>query len=97
MMRALVLLALAAARHGDEFHVGAGGGEPTPVKDGDKLRAALAKGDPVLALWDDIILDGAPAVAFHDVVIEGNNYMVVAPTTRQGTSITPRSTISVRP
>ena len=33
MMRALVLLALAAARHGDEFHVGAGGGEPRPVKD----------------------------------------------------------------
>ena len=51
-MRALaraLLLALVAARHGDEFHVGAGGGEPTPVKDGDmaieanlqKARAAL--------------------------------------------------------
>ena len=93
MMRALLLLALAAARHGDEFHVGVGGGEPTPVKDGDKLRAALAKGDPIIELWDDILLDGAPAVATHDVIIEGND-------TRWrsiGTSIAPRSTISVRP
>ena len=40
-MRALaraLLLALAAAGHSDEFHVGAGAGEPsqpTPVKDGN--------------------------------------------------------------
>ena len=76
-MRALaraLLLALAAAGHSDEFHVGAGGGEPTPVKDGDRLRAALAKGDPVLELWDDILLDGAPAVATRDVTIEGNDH-----------------------
>ena len=50
--------------------------EPTAVKDAAKLRAALAKGDPVVELWDDILLDGAPAVATHDAVIEGNNYMI---------------------
>ena len=69
-MRALVLLALAAAAA--DVTVGTDD-EPTPAKTADKLRAALAKGDPVIELGDDILLDGAPAVAFHDAVIEGNN------------------------
>ena len=72
-MRALVLLALAAAAA--DVTVGTDD-EPTPVKTATKLRAALAKGDPVVELWDDILLDGAPAVATHDAVIEGNNYMI---------------------
>ena len=72
-MRALVLLALAAAAA--DVTVGTDD-EPTAVKTADKLRAALAKGDPVIELWDDILLDGAPAVATHDAVIEGNNYMI---------------------
>ena len=59
MMRALVVLALAAAAAAgagtDSVNLGAGGGEPTPVKDAAKLRAALAKGDPVVELWDDIL------------------------------------------
>ena len=80
MMRALVVLALAAAAAAgagtDSVNLGAGGGEPTPVKDGDKLRAALTKGDPVVELWDDILLDGAPAVATHDVTIEGNDHVL---------------------
>ena len=79
-MRALVLVALATAAAAgagtDSVNLGAGGGEPTPVKDGDKLRAALAKGDPIIELWDDILLEGAPAVAFHDAVIEGNNHVI---------------------
>ena len=73
MMRALVLLALTAAAA--DVTVGTDDA-PTAVKTADKLRAALAKGDPVVELWDDILLDGAPAIALHDVVIEGNNYMI---------------------
>ena len=68
MMRALVLFALAAAAA--DVTVGTGD-EPTAVKDAAKLRAALAKGDPVIYLWEDILLDGAPAVATHDAVIDG--------------------------
>ena len=66
-MRALVVLALAAAAA--DVAVGTSD-EPTPVKTATKLRAALAKGDPVIELWDDILLDGAPAVATHDVIID---------------------------
>ena len=65
-MRALVVFALAAAAA--DVTVGTDD-EPTPVKTAAKLRAALAKGDPVIELWDDVLLDGAPAVATHDVVI----------------------------
>ena len=72
-MRALVVLALAAAAA--DVTVGTDD-EPTPAKTATKLRAALAKGDPVIYLWDDILLDGAPAVATHDAVVEGNNYMI---------------------
>ena len=74
-MRALVLVALAAAAA--DVTVGTDD-EPTAVKTATKLRAALAKGDPVIYLWDDILLDGAPAVATHDAVVEGNNYMDVS-------------------
>ena len=72
-MRALVVLALAAAAA--DVAVGTDD-EERAVKDAAKLRAALAKGDPVIELWEDILLDGAPAVATHDAVIEGNNYMI---------------------
>jgi len=73
MMRALVLLALAAAA--PDVTVGTVD-EPTPVKTATKLRAALAKGDPVVELWDDILLDGAPAVALHDVIVEGGGHVL---------------------
>ena len=81
-MRALVLLALAAAAAAgadsdSEVTVNVGtDDEERAVKDAAKLRAALAKGDLVIYLWEDILLDGAPAVATHDAVIEGNNYMI---------------------
>ena len=81
-MRALVLLALAAAAAAgadsdSEVTVNVGtDDEERAVKDAAKLRAALAKGDPVVELWDDILLDGAPAIATHDAVIEGNNYVI---------------------
>ena len=51
-MRALVLLALAAAAA--DVTVGTDD-EPTAVKTANKLRSALAKGDPVVELWDDIL------------------------------------------
>ena len=82
MMRALVLLALAAAAAAgadsdSEVTVNVGtDDEERAVKDAAKLRAALAKGDPVIYLWEDILLDGAPAVATHDAVIEGNNHVL---------------------
>ena len=56
-MRALVVLALAAAAA--DVAVGTDD-EERAVKDAAKLRAALAKGDPVIYLWEDILLDGAP-------------------------------------
>jgi len=71
-MRALVLLALAAAAA--DVTVGTDD-EPTPVKTADKLRAALAKGDPVIELGDDILLDGAPAVATR--VVDARSKSVV--------------------
>ena len=71
-MRALVLLALAAAAAAgadsdSEVTVNVGtDDEERAVKDAAKLRAALAKGDLVIYLWEDILLDGAPAVATHE-------------------------------